>query len=699
MISGNTRAVGLSKSHENLFICDTMNLLPRSHKDFGSAEYWEKFFRKRGGKAFEWYGEYGDLCGLLHKYIKSAEKVLMVGCGNSSLSADMYDVGYKNITNIDISEVVINQMTQKNAEPRPDMKFVKMDMLQMEFEDGEFSVVLDKGTLDAVLTDNSEAVSQKVDQMFAEIGRVLRVGGRYICVSLAQEHIIQKVLQYFPLEGWMVRICRVIEGQDEAREFHMPVFVYVFTKFRKMLNMTPILEVCRFEDKVERCRDVDQVLDMVEEMQQYGVIRQQLNKRSLAGEDISLDLYTDEIDTPRYTLHVMDSLRTMANKFAIFIVPEGREPEWMFSTAEGRKQLLDSTGYERLVVVTLHRDHIYGGIEEVKSELSSKVMELAPSNLGSKQVPFLSLGDDINKRCIKHRGHSELSGEFVVEDVASETQVFRRLVFLSNQNVVQSEARLIKGLVKKPSGKKKKQLKLDTNYLSSQYASVMVAGLALLQDFLKLMENEISLLLIGLGGGGLPMFIHQNYPKVQVEAVEIDPSVVSVAKDWFGLVEEDGLSIHIADGLEHIQELANKGEKRQIVMLDVDSKDTTVGMSCPPQAFIKPDFLQAIHSILETQGLLILNLVCRNQQLKESVISDIKSVFKTVYICSVPQDVNEVIYALPRDQDDSMNLSADGVLPKALQSNLRVLHEATKVQSKGTDVPELLQKLDGLKLL
>jgi len=89
-----------------------MDLLPTTSKDFGSSAYWDKFFRKRGAKAFEWYGEYGELCGILHKYIKPNDKMLMVGCGNSTLSADLYDVGYKNIANIDISDVVIRQMNK-----------------------------------------------------------------------------------------------------------------------------------------------------------------------------------------------------------------------------------------------------------------------------------------------------------------------------------------------------------------------------------------------------------------------------------------------------------------------------------------------------------------------------------------------------------------------------------------------------------
>lgn len=56
-----------------------MNLLPKSSKEFGSVDYWEKFFQQRGKKAFEWYGTYLELCGVLHKYIKPREKVSAPG--------------------------------------------------------------------------------------------------------------------------------------------------------------------------------------------------------------------------------------------------------------------------------------------------------------------------------------------------------------------------------------------------------------------------------------------------------------------------------------------------------------------------------------------------------------------------------------------------------------------------------------------
>lgn len=31
-----------------------MNLLPKSRTEFGDTQYWNKFFKQRGKKAFDW---------------------------------------------------------------------------------------------------------------------------------------------------------------------------------------------------------------------------------------------------------------------------------------------------------------------------------------------------------------------------------------------------------------------------------------------------------------------------------------------------------------------------------------------------------------------------------------------------------------------------------------------------------------------
>ena len=43
-------------------------------------------------------------------------------------------------------------------------------------------------------------------------------------------------------------------------------------------------------------------------------------------------------------------------------------------------------------------------------------------------------------------------------------------------------------------------------------------------------------------------------------------------------------------------------EKYDVIMLDVDSKDPTVGMSSPPKVFVQPDFLKKLETCLTESG-------------------------------------------------------------------------------------------------
>ncbi|XP_026745103.1 methyltransferase-like protein 13 [Trichoplusia ni] len=303
-----------------------MNLLPKSHKEFSEKDYWNKFFKKRGNQAFEWYGEYLELCGQLHKYIKPRDVILIPGCGNSGLSADLYDVGYEHITNIDVSEVVIKQMKAINSH-RTGMKFLCMDALNTTFSDDEFNVVLDKGTLDALMPDDSEETVKSIDKYFHEIKRVLKLGGRFVCITLLQSHILSKLLETFCDNSWMFRVVRCHEAEEKNAENAdgptLPVFVVVATKFRAMPQQ--ILEVCMAGDKMIRLQTADEVKSYVKSAQDTAFVTNGLAKTSLDEDEVSLDLMQPGDDNPRYTLYVVDQKRSQAiNKYAVFIVPQGR---------------------------------------------------------------------------------------------------------------------------------------------------------------------------------------------------------------------------------------------------------------------------------------------------------------------------------------------------------------------------------------
>lgn len=109
----------------------------------------------------------------------------------------MYEDGYEEIVNIDISHTVVNYMEEKIKARCPKMVYKQMDILDMsEFKQGEFNVVLDKGTLDSILCgDNSTPNAEK---MLSEIHRVLAPNGIYICVTYGdEEHRKKFLVSYF----------------------------------------------------------------------------------------------------------------------------------------------------------------------------------------------------------------------------------------------------------------------------------------------------------------------------------------------------------------------------------------------------------------------------------------------------------------------------------------------------------------------
>lgn len=252
----------------------------------------------------------------------------MVGCGNSKLSQDLYDVGCHQITNIDISKLVIEQMNDTNKN-RPTMSYVHMDATQMAFDADRFSVVLDKGTLDALFTDDTDDTQAIVHKYFAEIARVLRTGGRYVCISLLQEHIIRKLVDFFPRQHFMLRVVRCLEAEQKTAEASsdgtaMPVFFVVVTKFQKL--PFAVLEVCMSGDKMSRLQSTGDVVEAVLSVQKAALVCNGLHRGSIADmNEVSMDLFRPDEQIPRFTVHILDQRPKRGNgKFAIFIVPQGR---------------------------------------------------------------------------------------------------------------------------------------------------------------------------------------------------------------------------------------------------------------------------------------------------------------------------------------------------------------------------------------
>ncbi|CAM8905660.1 unnamed protein product [Rhodiola kirilowii] len=147
---------------------------------YGEPEYWNTRYASESGP-FDWYQKYSALAPLLHLYIPTRSRVLIVGCGNSAFSEGMVDDGYEDVVNVDISSVVIEAMKIKFTD-RQQLKYMHMDVRDMNaFQSGSFDAVCDKGTLDSILCGTNSR--ENAAKILHEVERVLKDNGIYLLIT------------------------------------------------------------------------------------------------------------------------------------------------------------------------------------------------------------------------------------------------------------------------------------------------------------------------------------------------------------------------------------------------------------------------------------------------------------------------------------------------------------------------------------
>ena len=347
------------------------SLLPSHHDQFRTKEYWETFFRERGGEKFEWYGSYkNELDANILRKIQPSQSILVVGCGNSELSAELYDDGFKQITNVDFSPLVIQEMTSKHGVARPTMQWVVGDMTAMDgFGNESFDVVLDKGALDALMSENTPEVTLKAIAMLDEITRVLSSKGVYLCITLMESYICQTLLAYFShpdREGvWSIAIEVVQNNNRPQPSPFKTFFVAISKKQPNMQHATKLqqqqvlsLSVDAYGNDIEEPRLLPPVPEGVQEIariQQYHQKQYEIGDMRM-GRFERIDFWdplSASPDIPRFSVIVLDTVgpatgpTTAAGAgadlhrigilrwYAVFFVPSGREAEYQFSTQDG----------------------------------------------------------------------------------------------------------------------------------------------------------------------------------------------------------------------------------------------------------------------------------------------------------------------------------------------------------------------------
>ena len=169
--------------------------------DYGNPLYWQERYAYDPNASFDWYVTYEELkpillaCGALPNRNTTTTntnnkndddddfEIFIPGCGNSTLPARLHADGYPNISCVDISSVVITQLSNRyNYCTEMDFSILDItDMPKNDPPDNCFDLIIDKALMDSLLC--SDDAIRKVTIMIRNMYRILKSGGTYIVIS------------------------------------------------------------------------------------------------------------------------------------------------------------------------------------------------------------------------------------------------------------------------------------------------------------------------------------------------------------------------------------------------------------------------------------------------------------------------------------------------------------------------------------
>ncbi|KAK6029132.1 methyltransferase domain protein [Ostertagia ostertagi] len=630
----------ICRVHSELFL---MSLLPKSTAEFTDPKYWKNFFATRK-TPFEWYGDYGVLGSVLEKYLKSSDNILQIGCGNSQMAAQMYDNGFRNIHSIDTDSAVIEKQRLRNRE-RSELVFSKDDATSMSFGDEDFSVVVDKGTLDALLP--PEATEHQLDcvhKMFSEVQRVLKVAGRYLIITLAQHHIVKCFMEHFLSTRQF--LLRVHEIENSASGFPMPVFILVATKLRNVMTMSMPVELCRAgSNRFEKLVHLDDVLAVIASEQELNQFVHMCSRYCLCNipdcwskacfADLLYDMYySRKLDHeasitiesqfesgPRYCFHIVDDVNVKTfRSYAVFVVPLGRK-------LDHEASITIESQFESGPRYCFH----------IVDDVNVKTFR-------SYAVFVVPLG---RVKCLCFR-----EGEWIFS-----TEKGRR--------TLRQQA-------------EKDRLAVVTLSRSQAYSS------------LKQVQDELGPFATRFDpreNGGLSYRAFMIVPnlKASVEGVELDRDVVNVAIQWFALPHQDDHSRHEMSVKKKLYSFVfiDEKEKLDVLFVDLAGPVHESGLSCPPAVFLTDPVLCNMKNSLKSNGVIAMNLVTRDEEVAQKAKRSVAAQFPVLFSIRSEEDVNEVLLACAT-RNENFNAVQ---FARSLRKDIRWVNALEPVIARITPVP------------
>ena len=195
--------------------------------------WWDDEYKKCSkDDVYEWFTGSRD-AGFIDRVIAClpascpSPRIINLGCGISRIQDALYDAGYKDITNVDVSPTCIELMQKSDTRG---MSWAVVDLMKtFPYDSESFDFALDKGTLDALIIDRADKweidddVYETAAKYFREVSRCLRPGGVFVQITFGQPHFRRRLFERDEFH-WTVQV----EELAPTHSFHF--YIYKCTK-------------------------------------------------------------------------------------------------------------------------------------------------------------------------------------------------------------------------------------------------------------------------------------------------------------------------------------------------------------------------------------------------------------------------------------------------------------------------------------
>lgn len=155
-------------------------------------------------------------------------------------------------------------------------------------------------------------------------------------------------------------------------------------------------------------------------------------------------------------------------------------------------------------------------------------------------------------------------------------------------------------------------------------------------------DDPEHVLIVGLGGGAMVHFLEHYDPDLAVDAVEIDPAIVEIAHDYFGVTDTETVDIITEDAFVYLQEPTDP--PWDVIYMDAflkPSEDTDeTGVPLNMQTML---FYEQLQTHLADEGMVVFNLNWSREL--EQDIQTIYEAFGHTYVFNVPGSGNYIVVA------------------------------------------------------